>query len=109
MFSLPITPALAVNDTTTPPAVLPATTMSSSTDIPAGKSKLLYVLLTIWLGGFGAGDFYLGKQPICWIKLALGILCGLFPIIWLWSIVEAWKPLCEMWKKAETYLVSKNL
>lgn len=100
----------AMSDNTTPPAVptAPATT-AAPTDIPAGKSKLLYVLLTLWLGGFGAGDFYLGKQPICWIKLVLGILCGLFPIIWIWSIVEAWKPLCEMWKMAETYLVSKDL
>lgn len=82
---------------------------TAACDFPTGKSKLLYVALTLWLGGFGAGDFYLGKTPKGCVKLAVGILCGLFPLIWIWSVYEAWKPICEMWKRAETYLTANNL
>lgn len=55
------------------------------------KSRLVFILLAIFLGSFGAHNFYAGYNKKAVIQLCLTI-CTCFygsPITWIWAIVEA--------------------
>ena len=63
------------------------------------KSRAAYVLLAVFLGGWGIHNFYAGFsgrgaiQLVCWfISFALSfIFIGLlgFVVLWIWAIIEA--------------------
>ena len=55
------------------------------------KSRVVFVLLAIFLGAFGAHNFYTGYNKKAVIQLCISV-CTCFyasPISWIWAIVEA--------------------
>ncbi len=55
------------------------------------KSRLAYILLAIFLGGFGIHNFYAGYKKTAVIQLLLTLLtCGIGSIVsCIWAIVDA--------------------
>ena len=58
------------------------------------KSKLTYLLLAIFLGGFGVHNFYAGYTNVGIIQLLVSLIggtltCGLSSIgVWVWAVIE---------------------
>ena len=52
------------------------------------KSKLVVLLLAIFLGEFGVHNFYIGNIKNGVIQLVLGVLC-LGIVSWIWALYEA--------------------
>ena len=53
------------------------------------KSRTVYIILAIFLGGLGVHNFYAGRTGIGVAQLLITIFsCGTIPI-WLWALVEA--------------------
>ncbi len=55
------------------------------------KSKKYAILLSVFLGAFGGGDFYLGYKKRGIIKLLLGCLPFTSWVSMIWSWVDAYK------------------
>ena len=55
------------------------------------KSRTTYILLAIFLGGWGIHNFYAGYTQTAVIQLLLTLLtCGLGGLVsWIWAVVEA--------------------
>ncbi|HEL1907363.1 TPA: TM2 domain-containing protein [Streptococcus suis] len=47
----------------------------------SSKSKIRAGLLALFLGGYGAHDFYLGRQEFAWVRLAIGIFSTLLSLL----------------------------
>lgn len=47
----------------------------------SSKSKVRAGLLALFLGGYGAHDFYLGRQEFAWLRLAIGLLSTLLSLL----------------------------
>lgn len=47
----------------------------------SSKSKVRAGLLALFLGGYGAHDFYLGRQEFAWVRLAIGLLSTLLSLL----------------------------
>ena len=51
------------------------------------KSRLVYIILAIFLGGLGIHNFYAGHTTNGVIQLVLGIFfCG--TVSWIWAIID---------------------
>lgn len=57
----------------------------------APKDRVTFVLLAIFLGGFGGHNFYAGYNKRATVQLCLTIFTCMAasPVIWIWAIVEA--------------------
>src|SRR5574344_1203282 len=55
---------------------------------PKSCSALTASLLSIFLGGYGAGNFYLGNTGKAIAQLILGLLIITLPVSAIWGIVE---------------------
>jgi len=66
---------------------------------PQPKTRVLYVLLGIFLGVFGVHNFYAGYVKKGTIQLCLTVLTCFYGglVSWLWAIVE----ICTVNKDAE--------
>jgi TM2 domain-containing membrane protein YozV len=58
---------------------------------PMPKSRVVFVLLAVFLGSFGAHNFYAGYNRKAVVQLCLTICTCFFAslITWIWAIVEA--------------------
>lgn len=64
-----------------------------TTNIPKDVNKLTLVLLTICLGMFGAGDFYVGKYfkgLYCLVSFSLGIIFSILNFIGITALIVVW-------------------
>lgn len=63
---------------------------SAQLPLAMGKSRMTYILLGIFLGGFGVHDFYAGYTGRAIAQLLITILsCGfLWAIAAIWAIIE---------------------
>ena len=53
------------------------------------KSRLIYILLAIFLGCLGIHNFYAGRIGSAVAQLLITLLCGfLSPITWIWAIID---------------------
>ena len=59
------------------------------------KSKVVAILLALFLGGFGAHDFYLGYTKQGVIKLVLTITIVLSFVTYFWTIIDIIRILCN--------------
>lgn len=57
---------------------------------PAPKSRLTYILLALFLGGFGIHNFYAGYNRTGLIQLLLTVVsCGILSLVSvIWAIVD---------------------
>ena len=67
---------------------------SNDVKLPAGKSFTTYVVLAIFLGGFGVHNFWAGNQDKAKAQLIIGVVgffccCGLGPTVsWITAIID---------------------
>jgi TM2 domain-containing membrane protein YozV len=78
-----------------PPAAMPASSMAGSYAVH--KSRIVFVLLAIFLGAFGGHNFYAGYVRKAVVQLCLTIFtCFACSIVsWIWAIVEACMVNCD--------------
>ncbi len=89
------TASITVNGagTATAAAMAPTTVIESAfTNIPApeAKNKMTFVLLGIFLGSFGAHNFYAGYTSKAVLQLCITLLTIGFaaPMTWIWAVIE---------------------
>lgn len=72
------------------PRVAAASIYESYLPAPQPKKRVTYVLLGIFLGFFGAHNFYAGYNRNAAIQLAVSLLTCFYGAIlcWIWAIVE---------------------
>lgn len=70
---------------------LPANTQT----VTGPKSKVAAILLALFLGGFGAHDFYLGYTKQGVIKLVLTITMFFSFVTYFWTIIDIIRILCN--------------
>lgn len=73
-----------------PPSLLPATSMLLSATERRAKSRLAFILLGIFLGSFGAHNFYAGyvKRGVAQLSVTLlTLFYGSF-VTWIWALIE---------------------
>ena len=68
-------------------------------DAAEHKSRITFVMLGIFLGIFGAHNFYLGHKKRAWIQLALTVLTFFYAaaVTWIWALVDV----CTMDRDAD--------
>jgi TM2 domain-containing membrane protein YozV len=74
----------------------------------APRSTLTASLLSIFLGGYGAGNFYLGNTSKAVVQLVLGLLLVTLPISAIWGLVEGIMLMCGKITKDGEGLLLKN-
>jgi TM2 domain-containing membrane protein YozV len=77
-----------------PPQPVPAGMVSS---YEVHKSRMVFVLLAIFLGSFGGHNFYAGYVRKAVIQLCLTLFtCFVLSVVcWIWAIVEACVVNCD--------------
>ena len=57
---------------------------------PSSISRLVYILLAIFLGAFGVHNFVIGRTTVGVVQLLLTVLsCGILSIVsWIWAIID---------------------
>ena len=52
------------------------------------RQRFVYIILALFLGGFGVHNFYAGRIKFGVIQLIMGITIMLAFVSWIWAIVE---------------------
>lgn len=68
------------------------------------KSKIVAILLSVFLGGFGAGRFYIGDSKIGVLRLLASVATGLASFVPVLGVIVAIASL--VWGIAEIFLVA---
>ena len=71
------------------------------------KSKVVAILLSVFLGGWGAGRFYVGDTKIGILRLLASVATGLASLVPVLGIIVAIASL--VWMIAEIFLVANRV
>ena len=65
-------------------------TINGMPSTPA-KSRMVFILLAIFLGEFGVHNFYAGRTGLGAIQLGISVISCMYasPVSWIWAVIEA--------------------